>query len=135
MLMIFIIGFLLNLIWENAQGPLYKGFTNFWDHFWICFLASIVDAVIILLLYGLFAAWYKNINWVQHLNWQSAALLILLGGAMAVGFEQWALATEQWDYADSMPVVPFLNTGLSPLLQFMLLPLLTYLLSYKLKKI
>ena len=37
LLYIFIIGFLLNLIWENFQAPLYEGFTNFWEHFMMCF--------------------------------------------------------------------------------------------------
>jgi hypothetical protein len=34
-----------------------------------------------------------------------------------------------WQYTDAMPVVPYLATGLSPLLQMMLLPILTFWLS------
>lgn len=124
------IGFFLNLVWENVQAPLYEGYTNFWDHFMMCFWASIIDAVVILLLYCLFAALYKDFYWIKYINWKSAAVLVVLGAAIAVGFEQWAFDNETWSYKDNMPVV-FLSTGLSPLLQMMLLPLLTFILSYK----
>ena len=122
---IFIMGFLLNLIWENAQAPLYEGYTNFWDHFMMCFWASLVDAAVVLLLYCLLAVWYKDFYWVRYIKWESAAVLVLLGGGIAIGFEQWAFKNEMWSYTDRMPVV-LLNTGLSPLLQMMLLPFLTF---------
>lgn len=32
--------FLLNLLWENLQAPLYVGYTSFAQHFWICFKAT-----------------------------------------------------------------------------------------------
>jgi hypothetical protein len=131
-ILIFATGFLLNLIWETAQRPLYKGFISYIDSFWGCFVASIVDAVTVLLLYVFFAWWFKSLNWIKHLNWKIAALLILTGGAIAVGFEQWAFALDQWNYTERMPVVPIINIGLSPLLQLMLLPLMSYLISYKL---
>ena len=130
LLTIFLIGFLLNLLWENVQAPLYEGYTNFWDHFMMCFWASVVDALIILLLYALFAIWYKDFYWVRHINWKSAVVLILLGAAIAIGIEQWALRSEAWAYTADMPTVVF-STGLSPLLQMMLLPLLTFLLARK----
>lgn len=131
---IFMIGFLLNLVWENVQAPLYKGYTNFWDHFMMCFWASIIDAVVVLLLYCLPAIWYKYFYWITYLNWKSAAVLAVLGAAIAVGFEQWAFGNETWSYTDNMPVV-FLSTGLSPLLQMMLLPLLTFSISRRLLKL
>ena len=131
---IFIIGFLLNLIWENVQAPLYEGYTNLWDHFMMCFWASIVDAAVILLLYALFALWFKNSFWIKHLNWKNGLLLMLVGAAIALGFEFWAFQNEVWAYTERMPLVPALNIGLSPLLQMMLLPLFTFILSYRIVK-
>ena len=122
---IFMIGFLLNLVWENAQAPLYEGYTNFWDHFIICFWASLVDAAVVLLLYCLLTLWYKDFFWIRYINWKSGAVLVILGGGVAIGFEQWAFSRGMWSYTDRMPVV-LLDTGLSPLLQMMLLPLLTF---------
>ena len=134
LLYIFIIGFLLNLIWENVQAPLYEGFTNFWEHFMMCFWASLVDAAVILLLYALFALWYKDSFWIKHLNWKNGLVLMLVGAAIALGFEFWAFENEAWAYTERMPVVPALNIGLSPLLQMMLLPLFTFILSYRIAK-
>jgi flagellar biosynthesis protein FlhB len=71
LLYIFIIGFLLNLVWKNAQAPLYEGYGSFWQHFMICFWASLVDAGVILLLYVLLAAWYRDFFWVEYLNWKA----------------------------------------------------------------
>ena len=133
-LSVFFVGFLLNLIWENVQAPLYEGFTNFWDHFMMCFWASIVDAAVILVLYALFAFWYKEFFWIKHLNWKNGLVLMLLGAAVAVGFEFWAFENEVWAYTEKMPVLGVLEVGLSPLLQMMLLPLLTLILSYRMVK-
>ena len=133
-LSIFFIGFFLNLIWENVQAPLYEGYTNFWDHFMMCFWASLVDAAVILLLYSLFAIWYKDPFWIKYLNRKNGLLLMLAGAAVALGFEYWAFEYEVWAYTERMPVVGILEIGLSPLLQMMLLPLLTLILSYKMLK-
>ena len=128
---VFFIGFVLNLVWENVQAPLFEGFTSFWDHFMICFWASLVDAATILLLYGLVAIWYRDFYWFKYMNWKVALALMMLGGAIALGFEYWAFAIDYWAYTERMPVVPYLRIGLSPLLQMMLLPLLTFVLSDK----
>lgn len=123
------IGFLLNLIWENVQAPLYASYVSFWQHFFTCLWASVIDVLLILLFWALFASYYKNPYWIKSISWKDALILILLGGAVAVGLEQLALGEGYWLYTDDMPVVPYLATGLSPLLQMMLLPLLTFWLS------
>ena len=133
-LTIFFIGFFLNLVWENVQAPLYEGYTNFWDHFIMCFWASLVDAAVILLLHSLFAIWYKDLFWIKHLNWKNGLLLMLAGVAVALGFEYWAFENEVWAYTERMPVVGVLEIGLSPLLQMMLLPLITLYVSYRMVK-
>ena len=40
------------------------------------------------------------------------------------------LSSGSWGYADSMPIIPIINVGISPVLQFMVLPLLIYFLSF-----
>lgn len=122
---VFTTGFLLNLVWENAQSSPYDGYTNFWKHFLICFWASLVDAVVVLLLYGLLVGWDKDFYWAQSINLKSVAVLVLLGGATAIGFEQWVFSNGVWDYTNRIPVV-LLGTCLMPLLQMMLLPPLSY---------
>ncbi|MEO8838790.1 MAG: hypothetical protein ABI351_08750, partial [Herbaspirillum sp.] len=54
---------------------------------------------------------------------QSLVLFLLPGIIMTIVFE--LIATEllhRWTYADSMPVLPILGTGLAPLAQWLVLP-------------
>ena len=123
------IGFLLNLIWEVTQRPLYEGYVGIWHHLPNCLWASVVDVIVILVFWFLFASYYKNFFWVKDISWKDVLVLMLLGAAVAVGFEQVSIGADMWSYADEMPVVPYLATGLSPLLQMMILPSLTFWLS------
>lgn len=122
---IFIIGFFLNLIWENAQAFMYKGFTGFYQHFMICFWASLGDAAVILLFAALVSSWHKSLNWITNLKWEEVLVLMIFGGAVAVIFELWALEFGVWEYNNKMPVVPYLHIGVFPLLQMIILPALT----------
>jgi len=69
-------------------------------------------------LYGYFQYSVKHI-----------ALLILIGGIGAVLAERRHLIAGSWNYSASMPVIPIAEAGLSPVIQFMLLPLLIFKLS------
>lgn len=126
---ILIIGFIVNLIWENAQAFLYTGYSGFKEHFWACFVASIVDALVILLIYLFFALYYKNLFWPRRNSLIRYTFVAVIGGALAVGFELWALEKGEWSYARNMPVV--VGIGLSPLIQLMTLPALTYSISLR----
>jgi hypothetical protein len=44
---------------------------------------------------------------------------------MAVAIEYWALATDRWTYA-GMPLVPYTQIGLLPLVQMLLIPPLVF---------
>lgn len=134
LLLILAIGFLANLIWENAQAFMYEGYTDFLSHFLVCFIATIVDALVILLMYLLFAAAYKDIYWMKCWNGKNISILLLIGGTLAVGFEKWALVKAEWRYNELMPIVPLLDIGFSPLLQLMILPFITYYFSYLILK-
>ncbi len=123
---ILLVGFLTNLVWENAQAFLYEGYEGFYQHFIMCLIATVVDAVAILALYLIFAGVLQDFYWVRHWNWKSILLIMLAGGLLAILFEKWALSRGEWSYTEAMPVVPFLQVGLSPLLQLTILPVLTF---------
>ena len=129
-----IIALLLNLIWELVQMPLYKGSSYSIEQIAFCTLASVADALMVLLLYFGVAVIFRSPLWIQHLKWQQITLVILIGGTGAVLAEMWHLSSGSWAYDNSMPIIPFVNVGISPVLQFMILPLLIYFLSfYRLK--
>ena len=87
------------------------------------------------LLYFGVALIFKNLRWIQHLKWQQIAIIILIGGIGAVLAEIRHLSLGSWAYADSMPIIPIVNVDISPVLQFMVLPLLMYSLYFLLLKI
>ena len=125
--------FLFNVAWEILQIPLFKGGVYEWQHILFCVLASVADVIMVLLIYFGFALIYKNILWIKELNIKRILLLILTGGAGAVLAELWHLSIGTWSYADAMPMIPIVDVGLSPVLQFMILPMLIYRLSFKMR--
>lgn len=124
----------LNLIWELVQMPLYKGPSYNIAQIAFCALASVADALMVLLLYFGVSLIFNNSFWIQHPKWQQVAITILMGGTGAVLAEIRHLSSGTWAYADSMPIIPIVNVGMSPVLQFMVLPLLIYYLSNVLLK-
>ena len=80
----------------------------------------------VLLIYFVLAIVYKDPLWIKHLNLERTLMLVLVGGIGAILAEMRFLSQGDWAYAPSMPILPFVNAGLSPVLQFMLLPVLIY---------
>jgi hypothetical protein len=60
MSIIIIIAFVLNFVWEITQMPLYQGYAFDAKHIAFCGLASVADAIMVLLLYLVFATLYKQ---------------------------------------------------------------------------
>jgi hypothetical protein len=130
-----VLSFLLNLAWEVVQLPLYKNASFNIQHIAFCGLASVADAIMVLLIYFVLAQIYKDPIWIRHLNLKRTLIIVLIGATGAVLAEMRHLSQGNWAYASSMPIIPFLNIGLSPVLQFMFTPVLSYYLSfYFLKK-
>ena len=126
----FLFSFLLNLAWELIQAPLYNGFTFSVSHITFCGLAALADAIMVMLIYFSLAIIYKNPLWIQRFNFQRTFTLILIGGIGAILSEMRHLSIGTWSYTSSMPILPFVHAGLSPVLQFMVLPGLIFYLSF-----
>ncbi|MET3113327.1 signal transduction histidine kinase [Pedobacter sp. CG_S7] len=130
-----ILAFVLNFAWEIIQIPLYQN--NVFDllHISFCALASVADVIMVLLIYFGFSLVYKNAFWIKNVNILQALLIILTGGIGAILAEMKHLSEGDWAYTFSMPVIPLVNAGISPVLQFMILPLLIYYVSFLLLKL
>ena len=122
--------FLLNFAWEMLQMTLFLNMSPSWQSTLFCTFASVADVIMVLLLYFGFATIYKQPFWIKNINIQRSLMLILIGGIGAVLAELRHLSQGNWAYAPSMPIVPFVNVGLSPVLQFMFIPALSYYLSF-----
>ncbi len=122
--------FILNFAWEVIQGPLYKSFTYSISHIAFCALASVADAIMVLLLYLGFALIYKDPLWAKGLTFQRVFILMVVGGIGASLAEVRHLVADNWAYDVSMPIIPAVGVGLSPVIQFMVLPALIYYLAF-----
>lgn len=131
----FILAFVLNLAWELSQGPLYSGFSYNAEQMSFCALASVADAVMVILLYYALTLIYKNPYWIYEFTVLRIILIMLIGGIGAVLTEARYVKAGSWSYTDAMPIIPYTNVGLSPILQFIILPTLIYFLSGYLQKI
>ena len=134
-LALFFIAFLLNLVWELVQMPLYDATSFTVNHIAFCALGAVADAIMFVLLYFGFSAIVKNVFWIQHPKWYHVVLVILIGGTGAILSEIRHLSLGSWAYSDVMPIIPVVNVGLSPVLQFMILPMVIAILSYRTLKI
>lgn len=91
-----------------------------------CTLATVGDVGISLIAFWVVAVLAKSRRWVQRPSRRQIIIYTLVGVVITVVFE--ALATGplgRWTYAESMPTIPFLGTGLVPLSMWLLMPPLT----------
>lgn len=108
-LFVFLAAFVLNLLWENLHAPLYFHYQGGVITEYILLRAALFDALII----SVFAAILFFAPWKQARPW----LMLAAGVLFAVGLELWALQTGRWEYTALMPLIPFLDVGLSPSVQ------------------
>lgn len=119
--------FFLHFAWELLQIPFYEGMTeaHHGAGVWTCTKATIGDAGIALVAY-LFAAWsVRSLSWLHTWTLKPVTIYFLTGILITVVFE--FLATEvldRWAYSPSMPTLPLIGTGLTPFLQWIIVPAL-----------
>lgn len=119
-----IFAFLLNYPWEFLQVPFFAGMATapHWETVKLCTRATLGDAGIALVAYWAVAL-PRSRGWILRATGGEVIAFAAVGVAITVAFE-W-LATEvlgRWDYADTMPTLPLLGTGLAPILQWIILP-------------
>ena len=129
---IFFIGsFLLHLLWENAQAPFFAGYQSFSQHFPICLWGTTTgDMLAMLLIYGILIIIHRDVLWIgNRATYQHPATWVLppfFGLLFATSFELWAIhVSHRWTYAPTMPIIPLLQIGFTPLLQMIVVPPLT----------
>lgn len=117
-------GFALNLIWEFAQSPLYADQANGWQYLvWTRLHCTLGDVLILLGAFWATAAIYRSWRW--PVTGGTGAVAVFLGaGLVYTAWSEWFNTTvrEAWTYSSAMPRV--LGMGLSPLLQWLVLPAL-----------
>jgi len=126
---VFVVAFIVNLIWENVQAPLYAGYSNVGQHFWICFWATFFDALFVTLMYGLINLLRKGRYNFSKLKLIEVSLILVISLITAIVIESRALSEGRWAYNQCMPLVYII--GVTPLIQLFI----TTLLSFKVIKV
>ncbi len=124
---VFVLAVVLNYPWELAQAPLYEGMSDFSLALWHCFVASLGDGLLVLLIFGAGWAALRRNDWFVNPG-RSGYLVILASGLVIGVIVEWAAVhvMGRWAYAPRMPVIPIFNIGLAPIAQMLALPPLIF---------
>ncbi|HEY2918536.1 MAG TPA: hypothetical protein VGK77_06005 [Candidatus Binatia bacterium] len=121
---LFVVAVGVNYLWELAQAPLYVGLQSYNAAvFWHCFVASLGDGVIVLLIVAAGCISFQRWDWFQ---WPGVAgyLLMLVAGLILAVLVEWVGVhiLGRWAYTDKMPTVAWVLIGLVPIAQMVILP-------------
>lgn len=117
--------FLLHFVWEFLQVPTYAGMAEMahWEGIKLCTSATIGDVGFALTAFWTASLVARTRHWMGNLAALPVLAFLGTGIALTVGFEfYYTQITQRWTYSDLMPLVPPFGTGLSPLLQWLVLP-------------
>jgi hypothetical protein len=117
--------FSLNFLWEMAQARFYSSMKGlpFWSATLLCTRAAAADVVLLALCFLIAALVARDPVWPLHPTLRATTTFGVACLLATVGIERWAIATARWSYSDDMPVI--LGVGTLPLLQWVLIPLLS----------
>ena len=120
--LIFIIAVSVNYAWELAQAPLYAGM-QLPAALWHCFVASLGDGLLVLLIYAAVAVVVRSLDWYMRPAGRAYLAMAATGLLVGVVVEWWGLhMAKRWQYSDLMPILPATEVGLAPVLQMLVLP-------------
>ena len=116
--------------WETLHLPLYTIWTSGSprERAFAVVHCTGGDILIALTALALAIATVASPSWPARSHGRVLAVTIALGVGYTI-FSEWLniVVRESWAYSAWMPVVPIINTGLSPLLQWVVLPTLALL--------
>lgn len=122
---VLLFAFLVNYPWEFLQVPFFEGMpkATHWEAIVVCTRAAAGDALIALTAFWAVALHWRGRDWIRRPRPAQVGTFVGAGVLITIVLEWHAtVLADRWSYAEHMPVVPLLGTGLAPLLQWLLLP-------------
>jgi hypothetical protein len=126
--LVFTVAVGVNYLWELAQAPLYVGMEIYNSAvFRHCFVASLGDGVMVLLIVAAGRITLRQQNWFQQPDVSGYFVTLITGFIMAVMVEWLGVhILRRWEYSEKMPILPGLSIGLIPIAQMIFLPPLIF---------
>lgn len=122
-----LLAFPMHFTWEILQAPLFRSMqeVSHMEGIRTCLHATLGDMAIMLLAYWLTALVARTRHWVARPSRSAIATWLLSGLATTIALEFYSTeVTHRWTYSASMWRLPLAGTGIAPLIQWILLPLL-----------
>ncbi len=117
----------VNYPWEIAQAPLYAGTEWSGRSLWHCFVASLGDGLLVLLIFAVGWAVVGRRSWFERPRARGWAAMEIAGLSTGIGVELAAVhVLGRWAYSPRMPLVPGLGIGIVPVVQMLVLPPLIF---------
>ena len=120
-----VFSFLLHFVWEFIQAPTYTNMTTMahWDGIKLCTSATIGDVGFALVAFWAVSVAARSQQWIETPSLIQALCFVAVGIALTIGFEYYYTNVSlRWTYSELMPLVPPFGTGLSPLMQWLIIP-------------
>lgn len=123
-LSIFFLSFFLNFFWEVVQTYFYtirdspfSAMLYGWIH------CTLGDVIITIGSFWLVSILSRNRRWFLRLNRLSFIGFIIVGVVYTL-FSEWLNVHifRSWGYNESMPIIPYIKVGLTPFLQWIIVP-------------
>jgi hypothetical protein len=115
----------VSFVWEMLQAPLFVGMLEMprWDATALCLQAAFGDAVMIVIAFAVVALGTQDRMWMLRPRPASLGAFALLAALQGLALEWLSLRLERWSYGPAMFVEPLFGLGLTPILQWLILPL------------
>lgn len=126
-----LLSFPFHFTWEMLQDPLYLGLLEK-EHGVVrsmCLQATFGDVVITFIAFGAASLFARSRYWFDGTNIRSYKPWIVwygFGVAITIVIEIYSTTiAERWAYGPLMPIIPLISVGLSPVLQWIIVPVFT----------
>ena len=115
----------VSFVWEMLQAPLFVGMLEMprWSATALCLQAAAGDAVMIVIAFAVVTIGVRDRTWMLRPRFGPLGAFAFLAAAQGLALEWVSLRLERWTYGPAMPVEPIFGLGLTPILQWLILPL------------
>lgn len=116
--------FLLNFAWEVLQTPFFQDISDKINTIvWYRFHCTVGDVMISLGSFWLVALISKTRTWFLNPTRARLLLFIAFGVSYTIFSEIKNVSLNKlWAYSDIMPVIPYIDVGVIPIIQWIILP-------------